>query len=796
MITAFLFPFLYCVLLGWAWSRTFRRKFYSSLAPAILLHTFLVLIAGLTIQKLSYGVYFGLLVFGGALILSFLKLRRFNLRDELSELWNNGLWIFLIFYLFCFVSNINKRFYSWDEFSHWGMFLKESLRTNRLYCTSPLRFSHKDYVPEITLFEVIWCKLIRQYSEANIYRCIQTFMFCFLMPMFECFDKHLVDHNDNKEKTGIGKRLSRKLPVMGGLLLVMLVPMIFHQGNGFLFYHSIYCDFTVGILTFYALFCTYNEYDDLKYQIFILTLAFSGLTLSKMTSMAIMPMIAVFFFVKQLLIAEGKNHKKYAFSVIIPFVGSAGIWFVFNRFVDRYVSNTGGIQSYDGMKISSILEVFSDPKNSSISYLEDVRRTYINALFSRDILIHGSYAVALACIVIIVIILARYQNGISKKKTYLASLWMLLAGIAYALLMYFLYETAFSEREARNLASYERYMNSFIVAILMMALAIYFASGVWKYYSKGYGILISVICLDLFFLHITYFKQIVPGTFTHDGEKTLSAETSAADVQYSTPENASIYVVTRGDNRDTMFKMRYFCFPRMVDGVSVGPPVDAADVYSNNMSVESFISTLKDFDYLYLNKLDQEFVEKYSVAFKDASHLSHHTLFKVEKENDEVVDLKYVYSRTNELEEITVLDEYLEALKESGYDVFMSIKDNGTQFLTQERLGLLEDLGINTDLLKSDGVSFLAVIEDGKVIEAESGDDTISNTGKLETTNTEYSITSGGAGSSNISSSIVINGKEYSLNNRGLNIVVYDPQSNVIVDSTAFDTFIGSLCYR
>lgn len=90
--------------------------------------------------------------------------------------------IFILLYIFCFITNQDKEFVSWDEFSHWGMFLKESLRLDSFYCNSPIYFAHKDYVPAITLFETLWCKLSLRYSEADAYRAIQIFMYDLFFP--------------------------------------------------------------------------------------------------------------------------------------------------------------------------------------------------------------------------------------------------------------------------------------------------------------------------------------------------------------------------------------------------------------------------------------------------------------------------------------------------------------------------------------------------------------------------------------------------------------------------------------
>ena len=53
MIKAFIFPYLYCLLLGSSWAVCFKKKFAESLAPAFMLHIILVLLSGMLFHKLS-----------------------------------------------------------------------------------------------------------------------------------------------------------------------------------------------------------------------------------------------------------------------------------------------------------------------------------------------------------------------------------------------------------------------------------------------------------------------------------------------------------------------------------------------------------------------------------------------------------------------------------------------------------------------------------------------------------------------------------------------------------------------
>lgn len=113
---------------------------------------------------------------------------------------------------------------------------------------SPLSFAHKDYVPGITLFEVIWCKLNGRYAEADVYRAIQIFMFSLLMPMFEGISEYIEENI--YISTNTIKNIKYRLFQLVAVIIVMLIPLVFSVSNAFCFYHSIYCDVAVGIVFF------------------------------------------------------------------------------------------------------------------------------------------------------------------------------------------------------------------------------------------------------------------------------------------------------------------------------------------------------------------------------------------------------------------------------------------------------------------------------------------------------------------------------------------------------------------
>lgn len=813
---AFILPLAYLAIAGAAWSVTFRKKFSSSLAPAVMLHIVLLLFTGMLCHSLNAGILLGCFLYVALLAFYFVSGRSVldvfssgknsSSREEREYscskvsvvlrgcsyarhlLADSGFRLFLFFYLFCWLTNIDKQFLYWDEFSHWGMFLKESLRLDDLFAVSPLPFSHKDYVPAVTLFEALWIRLCGQYTEPDVYRAIQMLMFVMMLPMFRAFGGEPDDV--------AGASVYEKLALPAAVLAVLLLPLIFNTSNAFLFYHSIYCDYLSGVLLFYCMAAACTDEGSACYRLGVFTLALTVMVLTKMTLMVFLPAVILFSLIRELWIRKERTAGKTIACLVFPVAVPIGLWFAFNRFVDQYVPNTGGIQSYDGMKLSSVLEVFKSSAVSSIPYLEDVRRTFSDAVLYRDVLLHGSYAAAIAGIVAVMLLVSWLLKDRQEKRTaYLATLWTLLTGIFYALVMYFLYETAFSEREARYLASYERYMNTFTVCAALFALYVFYAGSLWKKYRKVLpAAVVALLSYVLLFGHVSVFSQAAPGFLTHDREKTRGLREMAEQIN-TVPERASIYELTRGENGWILVRLRYYCAPRALAGGSIGKKMYDGDVFTRNLTVEQFVKEAGEYDYLYVNSVDAPFMEQYSAAFRDPHIISNKVLYKIEGTSDGVLDLSYSNIRPVSLKDMTFLDEYLSRLKDSGYTVFLSVRDEGSRYITPERQDLLKKLGAALDLRGKWRKSYYAVVKNGVLIAEQLGDGLISACGTLEG-GASYSIKSQGWNAGNSVSSIVINGKELSKNRRGLNIVVYDEAAGMVVDSVCFDTFAGGLCTR
>lgn len=131
------------------------------------------------------------------------------------------------------------------------------------------------------------------------------------------------------------------------------------------------------------------------------------------------------------------------------------------------------------------------------------------------------------------------------------------------------------------------------------------------------------------------------------------------------------------------------------------------------------------------------------------------------------------------------LHEYLKSLEEGNRIVFISVCDDASTNLMEIHEEDLKKLGIKTKLRGKWRQPLCVIISSDEVIE-KTGENSVKLTGMIKGISYEVISTGGNMG---IGSSIVIDGKEYAQNQRGLNIVVYDIDKKNVIDSIAFDTY-------
>ena len=153
-----------------------------------------------------------------------------------------------------------------------------------------------------------------------------------------------------------------------------------------------------------------------------------------------------------------------------------------------------------------------------------------------------------------------------------------------------------------------------------------------------------------------------------------------------------------------------------------------------------------------------------------------------------------MYKKINEVAELQRQDgakAYLKLLKENmiGKTIFFAVRGVTDCPFSKKQRALLTNLGAKNIFADSFGVqSYIGVIQNGKSVYEASGELPVETEISLgeEHLVSLYSVGSSKSNIKNPQASIIIDGKDYSLNGWGLNIVVYDNITNTVIDQRNF----------
>ena len=267
--------------------------------------------------------------------------------------------------------------------------------------------------------------------------------------------------------------------------------------------------------------------------------------------------------------------------------------------------------------------------------MREYQETFVNAIFfERGILLHGSFVPIVIFISLLVFMLAHAQkDDVLQRRIRLAGYFIVASAFAYVAQMYLLYAVAFPVDRYVRLSSYERYMSTFILSIMLLAVYLYYESQIWKkYLSASYAVLVLMFAYLLLF-HVNSFSQVLPGNLTRDRRGIAGWEYAASKLSAATPDYAKIYVIKREENWRPLYLFMvatvFYTGTRIIHIGNIGPTVGPNQGTSKNLSPEQLYNSLKGYDYLYLNSLDQAFMDKYSVIFESPELLKSDALYKI-----------------------------------------------------------------------------------------------------------------------------------------------------------------------
>lgn len=425
----------------------FNRKFEMVLTLSMILGTLMLYPFGY-INHISYGYYLSwlfVLLFYVLLIYFFIKNK-----DKLIEFKNNyftyGLLYFIIFSIYCFFLYKYTGFGNCDEFTHWGPMLKETLRLDGFYTQDASRLiMHKDYPPFFTLLEVLFQGFNGfKFHEPFAYIALETFMFSMLLPVFGNLKK---------------KDWLKSMLIFVSIVLVGLTLDKTETASDYAFvYNSIYVDWCLALFCTYGIYLTYKEEGWGLFRFVYLTLICVTFILMKQMGLVFYLIILIYAFFKVTFIDKQLDLKMMLKGIIFLVVIPVLFYISWSYVVKLYQIDA---QFKIGeLSISDFFNIIKGNAPKGLEWKYTAFRNYCSNLLHRPLVLHPfkmSYFVYTGLMMLIIFIAFRF-----KKDAFFLAGTYLIGAIGYSIAMLILYTLAFTIDEAPYLASFDRYMTSYL----------------------------------------------------------------------------------------------------------------------------------------------------------------------------------------------------------------------------------------------------------------------------------------------------------------------------------------------
>lgn len=153
--------------------------------------------------------------------------------------------------------------------------------------------------------------------------------------------------------------------------------------------------------------------------------------------------------------------------------------------------------------------------------------------------------------------------------------------------------------------------------------------------------------------------------------------------------------------------------------------------------------------------------------------------------NENYAKFQEVYAK-NEIANIVSLNRYLEKIQEDCYLAVITYKGNAVRRLYDKTKVIMREMGMDEAAVVTENCSYIGILNGGE-FEYQKTSAVEMLTWKNQIEDIKLDVTSAGAEIGNVSS-IIVDDKEYSANDAGFNIVVYDKDLKRVVDSVSFNT--------
>ncbi len=596
-----------------------NRKFGECMPLSIMAITFIEYFSQYIFHTFYYGVYF-IIALSAISVVLFLIIIKVKHYQVVANVFSYGFYCFAVIVVFIFIVDFKRRFNQWDELSHWGMMVKEMLRLDCFYTEleSHLLAYHREYPPFIQIFQTFWCILRGYYSEMSVTMALHFVILSFIVP----FATDTLNFNFNNRINGFVK-------IFLGFVIIWLIILLFDPEK---ILPTIYLEIVVPVIFAYSICLIYlkDVFDNL-FDFILLIMASSSLLLIKQIGIAFY-MLIIFYYIINLVITLKRNNSITIIKGGLRILETLFL-FLFPMLIKKsweiYVSKIiqGGQFSLSKINTKELVLIISH-RGSEIQ--NATLESFYQALFNKPIVsgfIPLSYMAAYIVLVIIIICFSKYIFQNKQEMLIILSLYTC-GTIGYGLTLGILYMFCFSEAEMARLASYERYMASYLLGeiLILLFLFIYNLNSKKTNVFRMKNILMSLFILLCVCPSNIYF--LVPHFQTSTMRK---MEKYAGFLSENVDKDQTVFLIA-DSNGDYQFFINYFCNEIRIDRKYFN--ILSID-YSDSKLKNEIMNDISSLDYVFVITTNENVNEAFMDITKDKK-LKTNTLYKVDNKNDDL----------------------------------------------------------------------------------------------------------------------------------------------------------------
>ncbi len=597
-------PLLYFLSISFTFSIFTKKKFSEVIVFSFLIPVFLIYFAGI-LGNTKYGFYLSLpLCFFWIIeIIKNIKNKN-NIKNIINQYFDIGLVVFVVLFVGVSIYLRFASFFQWDEFTHWGPMVKEMHRLNKLYCVDESLLSvHKDYPPMVSILELLWCYLSNGYEERFIYRAIGIFSISLIIPFISL--------------TKDNKRLQNILSMVFAVMIFIssfFIDFMASQGYGLLSnLLTSYPDALVGLFSSFTYIQIYKiDRLDIKESLLI-SILLSFLLMIKQISFAFYLVILLFSLLKINKLDLSFKSKMVNFVlcfVVVPLIA----YYSWNVYSNLYTIDSQF--AMNNISIPNLIDIIFFDKG--LDYQITTKYNFINALLKRPMLrlFKLTYLQFSLLMLITIFLILKFLLRESKYNIYSILSPIIIGVFGFAFMMFVLYMFSYSEVEAVNLASFERYMETYLVFVMYIALFI-FVKAIMTSDNYICVTLSSAFVLLVIIANVQNNKEFIVLKDDYDGITTQYEYIELTNqIDAFVNSNDKVLIISQTSDYFLEIVLKYLYLDYDFDYVAIGKTSDEYP-YRLDLTFEEWQDYYSKYDYIYTYNTNEEFYHSYWVDLQN-----------------------------------------------------------------------------------------------------------------------------------------------------------------------------------